>query len=194
MERPEHQQMLLLAAAIGSPAGRERLRDVTNIMLGHVGGTPGSPDDFQDAETAEQEELGDCAELNAHEATLWVLLRANQCLVGTCKKGGKRNGCGAKRKHFATAEKTAAQVAATERDSFSTTKVRKAQVQTMLEERLGPAFKRNSLAKYIDDLLERFLFFSLASRRACPIARSSSGRDLCRCNGLLCMKYSLKKL
>jgi hypothetical protein len=76
-------------------------------------------------------------------------------LVGTCKKGGKRNGCGAKRKHFATAEKTAAQVAATERDSFSTTQVRKAQVQTMLEERLGPAFKRNSLAKYIDELLER---------------------------------------
>ena len=49
MERPEHQQMLSLAAAIGSPAGRERLRDVTDIMLGHVGGTPGSPDDLQDA-------------------------------------------------------------------------------------------------------------------------------------------------
>ena len=72
MERPEHQQMLSLAAAIGSPEGRERLRDVTDIMLGHVGGTPGSPDDFQGAETAEQEEPGDCAELNAHEATLWV--------------------------------------------------------------------------------------------------------------------------
>ena len=83
------------------------------------------------------------------------LLRANQCLVGTCKKGGNRDGCGAKRKYFATAEKTAAQVAAAVRDSFSTTKVRKAQVQTMLEERLGPAFKRNSLAKYIDELLER---------------------------------------
>ena len=62
--------MLSLAAAIGSPAGRERLRDVTNIMLGHVGGTPGSPDDFQDAETAEQEEPGDCAELNACEGEL----------------------------------------------------------------------------------------------------------------------------
>ena len=83
------------------------------------------------------------------------LLRANQCLVGTCKKGGNRDGCGAKRKCPATAEETAAQVAAAVRDNFSTTKVRKAQVQTMLEERLGPAFKRNSLAKYIDELLER---------------------------------------
>ena len=72
MERPEHQQMLSLAAAVGSPEGRERLRDVTNIMLGHVSGTLGSPDDFQGTETAGQGEPGGCAELNAHEATLWV--------------------------------------------------------------------------------------------------------------------------
>ena len=70
MERPEHQQMLSLAAAVGSPEQRDRLRDFTNIMLEHDGGTPGSPEDAEDDETAEQEEPGDCAELNACEGEL----------------------------------------------------------------------------------------------------------------------------
>ena len=84
-------------------------------------------------------------------------MRANEHAVGTITKGGKRNGSGAKRKHFATVEKTAAQVAAADRDNFSTTKTRKEEVVTMLKKQLGPAFKRNSLMKYLDELLARDL-------------------------------------
>ena len=50
--------MLSLAAAVESPEGRERLRDVTDIMLGHASGTP---DDAQDDEIAEQHGPGECA-------------------------------------------------------------------------------------------------------------------------------------
>ena len=56
---------MVTLAAVGSPEERNRLRDFTNIMLEHDSGTPGSPDDVQDDETAEQEEPGDCVELNA---------------------------------------------------------------------------------------------------------------------------------
>jgi hypothetical protein len=68
-DSPCHQEMVELAA-VGSPEERNRLRDFTNIMLEHDSGTPDSPDDVQDDETAEQEEPGDCAELNACEGEL----------------------------------------------------------------------------------------------------------------------------
>ena len=55
---------------LGSPEDRQRLRDATEIMLGHVVGTPGTPYDAQDDETAGEEDPGDCAELNAIGATL----------------------------------------------------------------------------------------------------------------------------
>jgi hypothetical protein len=46
-------------------------------------------------------------------------------------------------------------VAASGRDNFSTSKARKEEVVTMLKAQLGDKFKRNSLATYIDDLLQR---------------------------------------
>ena len=54
-DSPCHQEMVELAA-VGSPEERNRLRDFTNIMLEHDSGTPGSPDDVQDDDTADQEE------------------------------------------------------------------------------------------------------------------------------------------
>ena len=68
-DSPCHQEMVALAA-VGSPEGRDRLRDFTNIMLEHDSGTPGSPDDAEDDEIAEQEAPGDCVELNACEGEL----------------------------------------------------------------------------------------------------------------------------
>ena len=40
-DSPCHQEMVALAA-VGSPEQQGRLRDFTNIMLEHDGGTPGS--------------------------------------------------------------------------------------------------------------------------------------------------------
>ena len=68
-DSPCHQEMVELAA-VGSPEERNRLRDFTNIMLEHDSGTPCSPDDVQDDETAEQDEPGDCTQLNACEGEL----------------------------------------------------------------------------------------------------------------------------
>ena len=48
-----------------------------------------------------------------------------------------------------------AQVAASGRDVFSTSKARKGEVVTMLHAQLGDKYKRTSLATYIDDLLQR---------------------------------------
>ena len=68
-DSPCHQEMVELAA-VGSPEERNRLRDFTNIMLEHDSGTLDSQTNVQDDETAEQEEPGDCAELNACEGKL----------------------------------------------------------------------------------------------------------------------------
>ena len=68
-----HQEMLSLAA-VGSPEGRERLRDVTDIILNYADDICDTPGDVQDDETTmpttSAQEPGDCVELNAPEATL----------------------------------------------------------------------------------------------------------------------------
>ena len=52
MEDSPCQQEMVELAAMGSPEERNRLRDFTNIMLEHDIGSPSSPDDVQDDETA----------------------------------------------------------------------------------------------------------------------------------------------
>ena len=68
-----HQEMLSLAA-VGSPQGREHLRDVTDIILNYADDICDTPGDVQDDETtmhiASAQEPGDCNELNTPEATL----------------------------------------------------------------------------------------------------------------------------
>ena len=73
---------------------------------------------------------------------------------------------GRKRKHFATANKTSTQVAASGRDWLSISKERKQQVVDMFQSRFGAQYKRNSLAKFIDELLKPRVSFKGISKHA----------------------------
>ena len=72
MDSSLHHEILSFAATVGSPEHRERLREVSNIMLDHAGDVLGTPDNVPDDESDGEEEPGDCAELNAPEEELSV--------------------------------------------------------------------------------------------------------------------------
>ena len=65
------------------------------------------------------------------------MLRANEHAAGTVTKGGKRAGSGAKRKHFATAEKSSKQVANAASARVAMSLERKDQLVKMLKKQLG---------------------------------------------------------